>query len=158
MPQKALPGLAGELRPSGSADGDFCRPNVLHRHRLSGCELGVCGRHQRLSPDPPRIQCHSPVAQNGIRKAITGQSTNAFVIERESINKKTGKYSKDVAYGITSRTPEQANAQRVLNTNRFHWSIENSCHYVIDWNYDEDRNRISKGSELLTSGKIWRHL
>ena len=47
----------------------------------------------------------------------------AFVIERESIDKKTGKYSKDVAYGITSRTPEQANAQRVLETNRSHWSI-----------------------------------
>jgi len=69
----------------------------------------------------------------------------AFVIERESIDKKTGKYSKDVAYGITSRTPEQANARRVLETNRFHWSIENSCHYVIDWNYDEDRSRISIG-------------
>jgi len=69
----------------------------------------------------------------------------AFVIERESIDKKTGKYSKDVAYGITSRTPEQANAQHVLETNRFHWSIENSCHYVIDWNYDEDRSRISIG-------------
>jgi predicted transposase YbfD/YdcC len=69
----------------------------------------------------------------------------AFVIERESIDKKTGKYSKDVAYGITSRTPEQANAQRVLETNRSHWSIENSCHYIIDWNYDEDRSRISTG-------------
>jgi len=69
----------------------------------------------------------------------------AFVIERESIDKKTGKCSKDVAYGITSRTQEQANAQHVLETNRFHWSIENSCHYVIDWNYDEDRSRISKG-------------
>jgi len=68
----------------------------------------------------------------------------AFVIERESIDKKTGKYSKDVAYGITSRTPEQANAERVLTTNRLHWSIE-SCHNIIDWNYDEDRSRISTG-------------
>ena len=69
----------------------------------------------------------------------------AFVIERESINKKTGKHSKNIAYGITSRTPEEADAQRVLNTNRLHWSIENSCHHIIDWNYDEDRSRISKG-------------
>ena len=52
---------------------------------------------------------------------------------------------KDIAYGMTSRTPEQANAQMVLNTNRRHWSIENSCHYIIDWNYDEDRSRIRKG-------------
>jgi hypothetical protein len=37
------------------------------------------------------------------------------------------------------------NDQRVLETNRLHCSIENSCHYIIDWNYDEDRSRISKG-------------
>jgi hypothetical protein len=29
--------------------------------------------------------------------------------------------------------------------NRGHWCIENSWHYVIDWNFDEDRSRISKG-------------
>jgi predicted transposase YbfD/YdcC len=69
----------------------------------------------------------------------------AFVIERESIDKKTGEYSKDVAYGITSRTAEQADAEQVLRTNRLHWSIEDSCHYIIDWNYDEDRSRISTG-------------
>jgi hypothetical protein len=49
------------------------------------------------------------------------------------------------AYGITSRTQEQADVQRVLETNRLHWSIENSCHYIIGWNYDEDRSRISTG-------------
>jgi predicted transposase YbfD/YdcC len=69
----------------------------------------------------------------------------AFVIERHCIEKKTGEYSLDVAYGITSRTPEQANPQRVLTVNRGHWTIENSCHYIIDWNYDEDRSRIRKG-------------
>jgi predicted transposase YbfD/YdcC len=57
----------------------------------------------------------------------------AFVIERESIEKKTG------------CTPEKANAAKVLKTNRKHWSIENSCHYVIDWNYNEDRCRIRTG-------------
>jgi hypothetical protein len=29
--------------------------------------------------------------------------------------------------------------------NRGHWTIENSCHYIIDWNYDEDRSRIRTG-------------
>ena len=69
----------------------------------------------------------------------------AFVIERLSIDKKTGKYSVDVSYGITSQSPEQADAQSVLATNRGHWCIENSCHYILDWNYDEDRSRISVG-------------
>jgi predicted transposase YbfD/YdcC len=69
----------------------------------------------------------------------------AFVIERESTDKKSGKYSKDIAYGITSRTPEQADPKRVLETNRGHWCVENSCHYILDWNYDEDRSRIRTG-------------
>ena len=33
----------------------------------------------------------------------------------------------------------------MLATNRGHWSIENSCHYILDWNYDEDRSRIRTG-------------
>jgi len=69
----------------------------------------------------------------------------AFVIERESIDKKTGKVSKETAYGITSCPPEHASAAQVLNTNRNHWCIENSCHYIIDWNFDEDRSRIRTG-------------
>ena len=71
-----------------------------------------------------------------------GQS---FVIERHCIDKKTGKSSTEIAYGITSRLPEQADSQNMLATNRGHWSIENSCHYIIDWNYDEDRSRICTG-------------
>lgn len=69
----------------------------------------------------------------------------AFVIERHCTDKKTGQTSCEMAYGITSRTPEQANPERVLNINRGHWTIENSCHYILDWNYDEDRSRIRTG-------------
>lgn len=69
----------------------------------------------------------------------------AFVIEREFTDKKNGKSSCDLCYGITSQSTEQADAQSVLTTNRGHWSIENSCHYIIDWNYDEDRSRIRTG-------------
>lgn len=69
----------------------------------------------------------------------------AFVIERHSIDKKTGKCSCEIACGVTSQSPQEADAQSVLATNRGHWSIENSCHYIIDWNYDEDRSRISVG-------------
>jgi len=69
----------------------------------------------------------------------------AFVIERQSTNKKSGQHCHEIAYGLTSRKPEQADPQQVLATNRGHWSIENSCHYIIDWNYDEDRSRIRTG-------------
>jgi predicted transposase YbfD/YdcC len=67
-----------------------------------------------------------------------------FLIERESIMKKTGKLSRESALGITSHTPQQASPERVLAINRGHWSIE-STHYIIDWNYDEDRSRIRAG-------------
>jgi predicted transposase YbfD/YdcC len=69
----------------------------------------------------------------------------AFAIERISFNKKTGKTSQELAYGITSRSPQQADPQRLLEINRGHWTIENCCHYVLDWNFDEDRCRIRTG-------------
>ena len=67
-----------------------------------------------------------------------------FLIERESIKKKTGEHSREIALGVTSRTPHQASPQRVLAVNRGHWAIE-SVHYMIDWNYAEDRSRIRTG-------------
>lgn len=67
-----------------------------------------------------------------------------FLIERESIQKRTGEHSREIALGVTIRTPRQASPQRVLAVNRGHWAIE-SVHYIIDWNYDEDRSRIRTG-------------
>jgi predicted transposase YbfD/YdcC len=69
----------------------------------------------------------------------------AFVIERHVTHKKTGEYSREIAYGLTSRPPQQAHPRRVLQVNRGHWVVENSCHYVLDWNFDEDRSRIRVG-------------
>ncbi|MBK7237777.1 MAG: hypothetical protein IPI02_19970 [Sterolibacteriaceae bacterium] len=66
------------------------------------------------------------------------------MIERESIKKKTGESSREIALGITSQSPHEASAQEVLAINRGHWTIE-STHYIIDWNYDEDRSRIRTG-------------
>ncbi len=69
----------------------------------------------------------------------------AFLIERERIHKKSGARSVEHVHGITSRPLHEANANRILQINRGHWSIEDSCHYILDWNYDEDRCRIRTG-------------
>ena len=69
----------------------------------------------------------------------------AFAIERESIEKKTKKVSRELAYGITSQAKFDASAAKILEINRGHWCIENSCHYILDWNFDEDRCRIRTG-------------
>ena len=67
-----------------------------------------------------------------------------FLVEREVVEKKTGKQTRETVLGITSHTPQQASPERVLAINRGHWAIE-SVHYILDWNYDEDRSRIRVG-------------
>jgi predicted transposase YbfD/YdcC len=97
-------------------------------------------------PDHGRIETRNiwtTTALNGyLNFPHVGQ---AFAIERIAIDKKTGKSSREMAYGITSRSAAQADARRLLEINRGHWTIENSCHYILDWNYDEDRCRIRTG-------------
>lgn len=68
----------------------------------------------------------------------------AWCIERVRIDKRTGRQSCELAFGITSRPPDAASPQRLLAINRGHWRVE-SVHYLIDWNYDEDRSRIRTG-------------
>jgi len=68
-----------------------------------------------------------------------------FMVERITYFTKSGKERRVNAYGLTSKTPDIASAKDVLKDNRGHWCIENKCHYIIDWNYDEDRSRIAKG-------------
>lgn len=68
----------------------------------------------------------------------------AFMIEREAICKKTGNISHETIYGITSQTERQSTPEQILTDNRGHWCVE-SCHWIIDWNYDEDRGQIRTG-------------
>jgi len=96
-------------------------------------------------PDHGRIETRSiwcsPALNGYLDFPHVGQ---VFRIERESIDKKTGAYRQEIALGITSRTPQEASPERVLAVNRGHWNIE-SVHYIIDWNYDEDRSQIRTG-------------
>lgn len=97
-------------------------------------------------PDHGRIETRriwtSDILNDYLNFPHVGQ---VFLIEREVTHKKTGKTTLETALGLTSRTPEQADAKRLLEINRGHWTIENSCHYVIDWNFNEDRDRIRTG-------------
>lgn len=69
----------------------------------------------------------------------------AYKIKRHFTDKKTGKVSEDTVYGITSRSEDETDAEKILKIVRGHWSIETSCHYILDWIYDEDRCRIRTG-------------
>jgi predicted transposase YbfD/YdcC len=74
-----------------------------------------------------------------------------FAIERHCIEKKTGKVSTETVYGLTSHTLESADAARLLAFNRDHWGVE-AHHYILDWNWDEDRCtlRTGHGPENIT--------
>ena len=69
----------------------------------------------------------------------------AFMVER-TVEYKNGRHKgwRECAYGITSLSAEQADAEQLLKDNRGHWSIE-SVHYMLDWDFDEDRSRIRTG-------------
>jgi predicted transposase YbfD/YdcC len=75
----------------------------------------------------------------------------AFAIERTRIAKKTGRLSTETIYGVTDHTPASADAARLLAFNRDHWGVE-AHHYILDWNWDEDRCtlRTGHGPENIT--------
>ena len=79
-----------------------------------------------------------------------------FLIERAVIHKKSGRQSSEVALGITSRTPDLAAPADILRVNRGHWAIENSCHYVLDMTWDEDRCRIRTGHGPENTSRLRR--
>jgi len=69
-----------------------------------------------------------------------------FEIERTVTRKRTGQVRHETVYGITSLPPQRADAARLLNLVRQHWSIENRSHWVRDVTYDEDRSQVRCGS------------
>lgn len=74
-----------------------------------------------------------------------------FKIIRERTQLTTDTTSTETVYGVTSLTPEQADAKRLLALSRAHWSIENRSHYIRDMLYDEDRHQVrkNKGPQMM---------
>lgn len=67
-----------------------------------------------------------------------------FELVRERTVK--GKTTVEVVHGITSLSPERADAKRLLELNRGHWAIENELHYRRDVTMGEDASRVRKGA------------
>jgi len=120
------PNLAADIRLffENRGEPDFREPLTLNHGRLESRAIWTTTRLNDYLDFP-----------------FVGQ---AFAIERHSIDKKTGKDSTDTVYGLTSHTPYSADAARILAFNRDHWRVE-SHHYILDWNWDEDRCTIRTG-------------
>lgn len=87
-----------------------------------------------------------------VRKIKTSTALNSYVtfpyvaqvcrIHRITYNLDGDLMREEIAYGITSLSESKADAQRLLNLNRGHWSIENRLHWVRDVTFDEDRSQV----------------
>jgi predicted transposase YbfD/YdcC len=67
-----------------------------------------------------------------------------FRVERTITIQKTGKTRREVVYGITSLSAEQASPQQLLTMLRSYWQIENGLHYRRDVTLHEDHTRFKK--------------
>jgi len=65
-----------------------------------------------------------------------------FTIRSDRLVCQTQKRSVKTHYGITSLGPMEADAQRLLELTRAHWSIENGLHYRRDVTFQEDACRM----------------
>jgi len=66
-------------------------------------------------------------------------------IERWVTVVKSGKRRHEVAFGVTSCSPDQADPARIGELARDHWGIENKLHWVRDVTFDEDRSQVRTG-------------
>jgi predicted transposase YbfD/YdcC len=133
------------------------QPTLQENIRLLFAQRGRA-HHSEISPpehgriETRRIWC-STLLNDYLDFPHVGQ---VFLIEREAIDKKSGDQRSEIALGVTSRSPDQARPADLLRINRGHWSIENSCHYVLDMTWDEDRCRIRTGHGPENTSRLRR--
>jgi hypothetical protein len=74
-------------------------------------------------------------------------------IDRERTILSSNKLSRESVYVITSLEPAQADAARLLELVRGHWTIENNLHHCRDRTFDEDRCQIRhpNGAQVMAS-------
>ena len=95
---------------------------------------------------------HSRIEQHGLQTSTiwAGYSdwpglAQVFRLERQGILTKTGEVRQEVVAGVTSLTPERADAARLLALVRGQWHIENPSHWVRDVTFDADRSQVRCG-------------
>jgi predicted transposase YbfD/YdcC len=70
-----------------------------------------------------------------------------FMVIRNTSFKKAGKKSRnETVYGITSLSPQQADASQLQHLVRCHWHIENRSHWVRDVTFGEDHSQVRCGN------------
>jgi predicted transposase YbfD/YdcC len=153
--------------------GKVVTGDALHAQRRHATYLGNRGAHYvfGLKDNQPRLarlaaelvvdtpisyetqdRAHGRIEHRRVRVADVGESTRfpnasqVIAIERERADLSGKTTSKDTSYYVTSLSAAQASPGVLAKLVRGHWGIENGLHWVRDWNFDEDRCAVRKGS------------
>lgn len=121
------------------------QPALAADIRLHFAERGEPDFREPLNLEHGRLESRAIWTSTALNDSLDFPDVGQVVaIERQSINKKTGKSSTELVYGLTDHSPESASPEHLLGFNRGHWGIE-AHHYILDWNWDEDRDRLRTG-------------
>ena len=93
-----------------------------------------------------RLEIRELIATTELNDFLAGQWTGvAQVFQLTRTVTEDGQTHIEVVYGITSLSPRQASAARLLEVVRDHWAIENRLHWRRDVTLREDHCQVRKG-------------
>lgn len=113
----------------------------FHKSELSQSIHGFFETNEKAHGRIERRYCYSVNASKlGVEMTTEWPGIRSFGILVSEVQRK-GKISSEVRYVISSLN---SNAQRLAETARAHWNIENNLHWVLDVTFDEDASTIRK--------------
>lgn len=80
-------------------------------------------------------------------------AAQVFQIRRDTFDHAGHWLSKEIVYGVTSLTAEQATSEHLARLIREHWTVENKSHWVRDVVYREDHQHayIGTGAQVMAT-------
>lgn len=124
----------------------------LFAHEVANLKKGAPLSKGFQAANQPTSKAHGRIEKRSI---LVSQELNGYLdwpylaqvfrIEREIWHAHAQRRTRQVIYGLTSLSPQQANPRRLLDLMRNYWSIENGLHYRRDVTLREDATRAVVG-------------